>query len=194
MSQTVVGAVRAWLETISDYPGTPSNRTSRALADGLTTTERLILMIVADFEQQKGGMLASQARIGKAAGRSRRQIIRVMDTLRTLGLLELVKPATQQLPAIYRITIPDVSSSVTPETNPDVTLGTSRCDITSTSSDVQMSHKRTEQVTTRVAQSALRKNERCTCRSGIGPAVPCLYCSARARRALFEDPPIRKTG
>ncbi len=113
MGMPLVGKVRRWLETVPDYRATVTRE--RRLEDGLAIAERLVLIVLADFEQLHGGACPTLERIGRAIGRKRRQTFTIVESLRTLGLLQVVRAAAQHHPTVYRIIVPDVQSGCNAE-------------------------------------------------------------------------------
>lgn len=98
--------VRQWLETVPDFSEPRDG--GRTITDGLSVTERLALLAIADFETLSGGQAnPTLERLSTSLGRSRRQTIRIVKALRDdLGLIRIVRASRQHEPNVYAINLP----------------------------------------------------------------------------------------
>lgn len=106
---------------------------------GLTATQRMVLVSLGEWANDDGICWPSHDRIATRTGVGRRQVMRIIDQLETMGVVEKVE--RKQYSNIYRIRCDIAMSDVTPASDvtfgasdvtsrtPDVTPVTGRCDI-----------------------------------------------------------------
>lgn len=116
---------------------------------GLNAAQRLTLVSLAEWANADGECWPSHDTIGKRVGVGRRQVIRIIEHLEELGVVERIERKQHAIKYRVRCDIamshPEPSPDVTPVAHvtpvSDVTLGTP--DVTSRASrcDIAMSHK-----------------------------------------------------
>lgn len=189
VSVPLVGAVRAWLETV---PRCLKKRTRPlSLEAGLTPSERCTLMIFADFEQQGGATYPSLGRVAGAAGVSKTQMVTIVQNLRELGLLTTVRPATQRLTNGFRVTlpVPSVQVGLHPEVLPAFKSlpPAFKSDVPSVQVGLKQTYERKRTYEGALATEGPGARRKCrNCKT----AYPCADCTTARRLALEADAPM----
>jgi hypothetical protein len=118
VSVPLVGQVREWLKTVPPYvaPRVPEEFT---LQNGLTPTDRLILILYADYQQQHTSN-PSKTTLAQITGVDRRHVIRVAWYLERLGLLTKVGRGKEGQNT-YAVTLPVVTPTPLGASDTDVT-------------------------------------------------------------------------